>query len=456
MNKIDNIIILAAGNSSRMKTSLVKCLHKIANKTLLQHCIDTAKQLKSKKIIVVHNLDEEILNKQNFLFEDNLTLVRQKIINGTATAVATALPYITSNSQVLIMYADVAFIDINDYQKLLQLISENTLVLLTAILSNPYNYGRIIRDKYNKFFAVIEEKDLSSSQKDIKEINTGVCIINSNILMKYLSKINNQNQQQEYYFTDIFSLVSQDKTLKLVTMSIKENTSIQGINTLEDLYCMERYYQIKIAKKLMLQGLYLFDAKRFDLRGNLVFNKDCKIDINVILVGNIKLGKNVTIEANVYLKNVTVADNTLIRANSFLENCEIGKDNSIGPFARIRYGTKLTDQITIGNFVELKNSNIGAYTKINHLSYVGDSIVGEYVNFGAGSIICNYDGKNKHQTIIKDGVMIGANNSLIAPLIIAEQACTAAGSTITKNIPEKQLGIARAKQKNIIWSKKNK
>lgn len=441
MNNI-SIIILAAGEGKRMQSNLPKVLHKLAGQTLLSHVIDTAKKLSPQQIIVVYGTQRPQVAEQAKAL--GVDAVAQKEQLGTAHAVAQALPHINDQQRVLILYGDVPLISEQTLEKLLNT-NEHTAAWLTAYLKNPYGMGRIIRDYTGNPSAIIEEADLNNAQKSINEINSGVCLLPVNALKSWLKQIANDNAQQEYYLTDCFSLALKN-AVPLTTIHTDDADEIQGVNDRLQLAHLERIYQQQQATKLMQQGVSFADPKRFDLRGEINCGKDVSIDINVIIEGNVTIGNNCHIGANVYLQNAKLGDDVTILANSVIDGANIDAHCQVGPFARLRPTTHLQANSRVGNFVEIKQSNIGEGSKVNHLSYIGDTTMGKHVNIGAGTITCNYDGINKHPTIIEDNAFIGSNNCLVAPITVGHSATTGAGSTISKAAPANKLTIGRSKQ----------
>lgn len=436
-----SIIILAAGEGKRMHSSLPKVLHKIGEKSMLSHVISTAKKLNPEKIYIIYGKDRpEVKIASNDL---NIHWIEQDKQLGTAHAVLQALPYLPNHHRVLILYADVPLISVNTLHKLLN--DNSSIFWLAAMLDHPTGFGRIVRTKTNAPLAIVEERDANDIEKQIKEINTGICSFPTEFLKTFIPLIKNHNQQQEYYLTDLFKIAIENK-ISLHIIHPLELSEIQGVNDRVQLAQLERIYQMQQAEALMKKGITLKDPQRIDIRGTVTTGQDITIDSNVILEGNISIGKNSVIGPNVILKNVKIGEGVIIKANCVIEDSIIGDYCQVGPFAHLRPGTVIESSAKIGNFVEIKKSKIGSHSKISHLSYIGDTIMGVNVNIGAGTITCNYDGINKHQTIIEDEVFIGANNSLVAPITIAKGATTGSGSTISKNAPANKLTVARAKQ----------
>lgn len=438
-----HIIILAAGKGTRMKSNLPKVLHKIANTSLLEHVVITAQKLCPEVIHVVYGDNGNLLQESLKAYQINW--VHQAKQLGTAHAVMQALPFLQNSDKVLILYGDVPLIT----QKTLLQLSENLplggISLLTANFTDPTGLGRIIRDECGNIRAIIEHKDASIEQLQIKEINSGIMATTHQVLANYLDKIQTNNIQNEYYLTDIINMLATNgRSIKSIQAENLEE--ITGVNNKKQLAYLERCYQKISADSLMEQGLTLLDPARFDLRGNLTVSQDVTIDINTIIEGRVSIDKNTYIQANNYIKNATIGKNVVIKSNCVIEDAIIEDNCIIGPFARIRPGTHLQQDSHVGNFVELKNTKLGKNSKANHLSYLGDAIVGDKVNIGAGTITCNYDGVNKYKTIIEDQAFIGSNTSLVAPVTIGKEAVIGAGSVITTSACEKKLTLSRAKQ----------
>lgn len=446
MSELD-IVILAAGLGKRMYSDTPKVLHTLADKSLLTHVVETSFTLHpiQRPIVICGHLADLLRHRLAYL---DVTWIEQDQQLGTAHALQQALPALSDDHRVLVLYGDVPLISTQTLKKFIAATPTNALGIITAHLSNPTGYGRIIRDANNKVTKIIEEKDATDQQRAIQEINSGIYLIPANCLSRWLPKINNHNTQKEYYLTDILSLATADN-IEIVTSHPHSYEEILGVNDRLQLSQLERTYQRWQAEKFLRQGVTLRDPNRFDLRGEAHIGKDVTIDVNVILEGKVTIGNHCVIGPNTILRNVKLADHVEVRANSLIDGAEIDTHCVIGPFARIRPGTEIASFAHIGNFVEVKNSLIDAYTKINHLSYIGDSEIGKRVNIGAGTITCNYDGVNKHKTIIADEVFIGSNSQLVAPVTIGEKATIGAGSTITRDAPANQLTVARAKQLTI-------
>lgn len=448
-HKIDyhlSVVILAAGQGTRMRSDLPKVLHTIGGKPLLAHVIDTAIKLNAARVCVVHGHGGDCFRAKFANLPINW--VEQIPQLGTGHAVAQALPYLPKNDIVVILYGDVPLISVETLNKLFNLAAQNKLALLTTELTNPTGYGRILRDELGQISGIIEEKDATPEHRLINEINTGILAVNSTHLTNWIKQLNNHNSQGEYYLTDIVQLAVNDG-IAVATIKPQNLNEVLGVNNRIQLAELERAYQLKRAYEYLAMGVTLRDPHRFDLRGELTAERDVEIDIDVILEGQIQLGKRVRIGPYCYLKNVIIADDTEIRANSILEDVKIGANCVIGPFSRLRPGTEIANNAHIGNFVEIKNSQIAAHSKVNHLSYIGDTKIGSGVNIGAGTITCNYDGANKHRTVIGDHAFIGSNTALVAPVAIGEHATIGAGSVITRNAPSGELTLTRAKQETL-------
>ena len=446
------VVILAAGKGTRMRSKLPKVLQPLAQKPLLQHVIDTAESLNSESVITVIGHGAELVEQR--VSGDNLSFVMQEQQLGTGHAVQMATHLVNPDDTVLILYGDVPLTSLETLQDLLSLVSrENPLALLTIDLDNPTGYGRIVRDQHIVVQAIVEQKDASDEQLLIKEVNTGIMAVKGQQLNHWLSLLSCDNAQGEYYLTDIIAMAVKDGFTVQTTQPNSE-IEVLGVNDKIQLQGLERRYQKQQAMALMQEGVTLIDANRIDIRGEISVEADVQIDVNCILEGRVTLGQNVTIGANCLLKNVTVADGTVIHPFSHLEDCIIGSDCIIGPYARLRPGTELGNNSKIGNFVETKKAIIGEGSKVNHLSYIGDTNMGRDVNIGAGTITCNYDGVNKHKTIIGDRVFVGSDSQLVAPVQIGDDATIGAGSTITKDAAESQLTLSRSKQLTISsWQK---
>jgi bifunctional UDP-N-acetylglucosamine pyrophosphorylase/glucosamine-1-phosphate N-acetyltransferase len=449
-----SIIILAAGQGTRMYSDKPKVLHTLAGRPLLTHVYQTAVALIHREIHIVYGHGGEQVPET--LQDFQASWVKQEEQLGTGHAVQQVFPNLPDVDNVLILYGDVPLITEESLAVLVDAASDSGFSLLTTHLDNPRGYGRIIRDKNENIVAIVEEKDATEEQRKICEVNTGFMVIKGKQLKLWVNALKNENKQNEYYLTDIVKLAVSDG-VNVAPVIADSPIEVQGINTRIQLSEAERYYQLVQAHHLMRNGVGLIDPARFDLRGDLEIGRDNEIDINVVIEGRVKLGNNVTIGANCYLKDTIIADNVSVLPNTMIDSAVIGNGCRIGPFARIRPDTTLDENVHIGNFVELKKTDVGKGSKVNHLTYLGDSHVGMGTNIGAGTITCNYDGVNKHQTIIGDDVFIGSDVQLIAPVKINNGATIAAGATITKDVSENELAISRVEQKSISkWKRPTK
>ena len=442
---MNTAIILAAGQGTRMNSQTAKVLHKVGNKSLLQHVIDASRPLVNSINVIIGHHSESVKKTTS---NEGINWVNQKEQLGTGHAVQQAIPHINDNSICLILYGDVPLIKTETLQILTDKAESSGFSLLSVMMENPFGYGRIIRDSNNSILSIVEQKDASKDELQVREINTGIMAIRGSILKKYLKELEPNNSQGELYLTDIVEKAVKDN-VNIASFICESVAEVMGINDKNQLSQAERAYQQDKARDLMSKGLTIMDPKRFDCRGELSFKDDCVIDVNVVFEGDNDLGKNVLISPNCIIKASKIGDNTHILANSIIENAVIGSNTSIGPFARIRPETKIGNHSKIGNFVEVKKSSIENNSKVSHLSYIGDSKIGNDVNVGAGVITCNYDGINKFQTEIKDGAFVGSNSQLVAPVTIGKNATIGAGSTITQNTPDGQLTLSRNKQSTI-------
>ena len=445
MTKPLSVVILAAGKGTRMYSDLPKVLHRIAGKPMVKHVIDTVKHLNARQINLIYGHGADLLKER--LADEPVNWVFQAEQLGTGHAMQQAAPFFADDENIMMLYGDTPLIQQSTLERLIAQKPENGIALLTVKLENPTGYGRIIREN-GSVVAIVEQKDASAEQLKIQEINTGVMVASGASFKKWLGNLNNNNAQGEYYITDVIAMANEDG-FQVQAVQADEFMEVEGVNNRLQLAALERFYQKKQAEKLLLAGVTLIDPSRFDVRGTVEHGKDVSIDVNVILEGNVKLGNNVKIGAGCVLKNVTVGDNVEIKPYSVLEDAVIGEKSAIGPFSRLRPGTQLAEGAHVGNFVEIKNAQVGKGSKVNHLTYVGDAEVGSNVNIGAGVITCNYDGANKFKTIIGDDVFVGSDSQLVAPVEIANGATIGAGSTITKNVAEGELVITRVAQKHI-------
>ena len=440
-----DIVILAAGQGTRMRSALPKVLHPVAGKSMLGHVIDTARLLKPQGIHVVIGHGAELVRER--LAADDLNFVLQSEQLGTGHAVAQALPTLSAE-RVLILYGDVPLIEVETLQRLLQQVSEQQLGLLTVNLNDPTGYGRIVRDEQGVVKAIVEHKDASTEQRLIREGNTGILAVPGKKLGDWLGRLSNSNAQGEYYLTDVIAMAVADG-LVVATEQAADEMEVLGANDRIQLSQLERHYQYRAARRLMVQGVTLIDPARFDLRGEATVGRDVSIDINVILEGQVVIEDGVQIGPNCVIKNSILRKGAIVKANSHLEGAEVGEGADCGPFARLRPGSELGAKAHVGNFVELKNAKLGEGAKAGHLSYLGDAEIGARTNIGAGTITCNYDGANKFKTVLGEDVFIGSNSALVAPVTLGDRATTGAGSVITGDVPDNTLAVGRAKQRNI-------
>ena len=449
-----DVVILAAGQGSRMKSALPKVMHPLAGKPMLQHVIDSAAKLNQAALHVVVGHGAELVRKQ--LEQQPVTISLQAEQLGTGHAVAQALPACQLDGVVLILYGDVPLIQVSTLQALLQQAQQGHLGLLTVELLDPTGYGRIVRNAVKDVVAIVEHKDANEDQRQIREVNTGIMAVPSQLLNSWLPQLSSENAQGEYYLTDIIAMAAEEG-IRISAIQPTTEQEVQGVNNRQQLAELERWYQLQQAKVLMAEGVTLFDPSRIDIRGDLSVGQDVVIDVNCVFEGHVVLADGVVIGPNCVIKNSTLGVGTRIEAHSILDEAIVGSHAVIGPFARIRPGTQLADHTKIGNFVETKKAIIGEGSKVNHLSYIGDAVIGTEANVGAGTITCNYDGVNKFSTQIGDGAFIGSNTSLVAPVSVGDNATVAAGSTITKDIPNGQLGVARGQQKIVThWQRPTK
>lgn len=438
-----SVVILAAGKGTRMYSQLPKVLHQIGGLSMLERVIHTAQSLNPQQICVVVGHGKEQVRQ---CIQENVIWVEQNQQLGTGHAVKMALPHLPTSGQTLVLYGDVPLIDTQTLQQLLS-VAGNEVGLLTDVLDQPTGYGRIIRDN-GKVLAIVEEKDANEAQKCIQEINTGILVLPNTHLAEWLDHLSSDNAQGEYYLTDLIELANQSN-ITVHPLSVAHSYLAAGVNNKQQLAELERVFQMQQAQQLLAQGVSLRDPQRFDLRGSLKHGQDVVIDVNCVFEGQNELGDGVEIGANCVIKNAKIGAGTIIAPFSHLEDCEIGEQACIGPFARLRPQAQLADGVHIGNFVEVKNSRIGKGSKANHLTYIGDAQIGQKTNIGAGTITCNYDGVNKHQTQIGDEVRIGSGTMLVAPVCVEDKATTGAGSVITKTCPAGKLTLARTRQTTI-------
>lgn len=442
-----SVVILAAGNGKRMVSdNLPKILHRLGGFALLEHVVKTAQTLQADSIHVVYGHGGDQVTKQMAHLDVNW--VKQEGPLGTGHAVLQAMPFCSDDDQVLVLYGDVPLISLKTLRQLQEETPHNGVGLIVTEPDDPSGFGRIIRNEMGNIKAIVEHRDADEQQLKIREINTGILMASAKHLKSWLPKLKNKNKQKEYYLTDIVALAV-DEGFPVGGVLAHNAYEFQGVNDRWQLAKLERYYQRTLAKQLALSGVTVLDYTRIDIRGEADIAPDTTLDVNVVLEGKVKIGKHCRIGPNVYLKDVTIDENVTILANSVVEGATIKKDCKIGPFARLRSGAELDENVSVGNFVEIKKSFLGMGTKAQHLTYLGDAKIGKNVNVGAGTITCNYDGVNKWATEIGDGAFIGSNTSLVAPIKIEPNAYIAGGSTLSKTAPGDQLTIARAKQMTI-------
>lgn len=444
------ILILAAGKGTRMRSDLPKVLHKLAGKSLLGHVVDTAHALGATQTCVVFGFGGEAVPQA--MGDDKLTFVLQAEQHGTGHAVKQALPQLSDDSVTLILYGDVPLTHPATLKPLVAAAKADKLGLLTVTLVLPDGYGRIVREN-GKVTRIVEHKDASPAERAIQEVNTGILAVATRHLKKWIAGLKNDNAQGEYYLTDIIASAVRDGVV-IDTYQPSCEWEVLGVNSKAQLASLERIHQNEIAQALLNDGVTLMDPARIDVRGTLTCGRDVVVDVNCVFEGQVQLGDGVKVGANCVLRNASVAAGTRIDAFTLIDDAQIGEANRLGPFSRIRPGTTLAREVHVGNFVEIKNSQIDEGSKINHLSYVGDTTMGKKVNIGAGTITCNYDGANKHRTVIEDEVFVGSDSQLIAPVRVGKGATLGAGTTLTKDAPAGELTLSRAKQHTIIgWQR---
>lgn len=449
-----HVIILAAGKGTRMYSSLPKVLHPIAGKPMVSHVIATAKALNATQTHLVYGFGGDQLQAR--LVNESVIWVEQREQLGTGHAVAQAMPAIPDDADVLILYGDTPLIRTETLQTLLAAKPAQGVGLLTVTLANPAGYGRIVRDRQDRVIGIVEQKDASAEQLAIQEVNTGVIVAGARQLKDWLSRVTNQNAQGEYYLTDIIGMAAAEQ-VAIQTVQAPREEEVQGANNHLQLAALERYFQKIQADALMLKGVHLMDPARFDLRGTLECGQDVAIDTNVIIEGHVVLGDRVVIGTGCVLKDCTIAADSIVSPYTVMESSTLAEGCTVGPFTRLRPGARLGAKAHVGNFVEMKNARLGDGSKAGHLSYLGDSEIGKDVNIGAGTITCNYDGANKHKTIIGDNVFVGSDTQLVAPVSVGEGATLAAGSTITRDVGANELVLTRVKQTHITgWQRPTK
>ena len=447
-----NIVILAAGQGTRMKSRHPKVLHPLGGKPLLEHVIETARSLKPAKIIVVYGHGGEKVPAT--LDCEDVIWVEQAEQLGTGHAVEQAMPQVDDNSTLLIVYGDVPLLRDSTMAELVR-IGESGFGLLTVHVTDPGGYGRIVRDKHGAVAQIVEEKDASEHERTIAEVNSGIMCTGAKQLRIWLSQLENNNAQKEYYLTDTIALAV-EAGIAVKTTHPETEEEVAGVNSRSQLAELERYYQRQLAEQLMANGVTLIDPARLDIRGEVTSGQDVTLDVNVILLGKVKLGNNVSIGAGCVIRDSEIGDNVDIKPMSVIEESIIESGAMVGPFARLRPGARLEANVHIGNYVEIKNSHIGKGSKVNHLSYVGDTTMGAGVNIGAGTITANYDGVNKSRTIIEDNASVGSNSVLVAPVKVGKDATLGAGTILRKQAAEGELTMSVSKQKTISGWKRPK
>ncbi|MEC7865294.1 MAG: bifunctional UDP-N-acetylglucosamine diphosphorylase/glucosamine-1-phosphate N-acetyltransferase GlmU [Pseudomonadota bacterium] len=442
-----DFVVLAAGEGKRMLGPAPKVLLPVAGKPMAQHALDTISEIeKTRTILVLGSQAKEVKKALNASKRTKIVTQRKQL--GTAHAVKIALPQLRPSSVMVVLYGDVPLIEARSLKKLIKSAEKDSLAILTFIKENPQGYGRIVRDSRNQVQAIIEEKDATKEQREIKEVNSGILAMKSSLAKRLLPQIKNKNASREYYLTDIVEL-AKNSGIKVQPLLLDDSDEALGANNPLELQELERACQRLSAKRLVNSGVNISDVNRIDIRGPFSASKGSFIDVNNVFEGSVAIGKNTKIGPNCYIKNSIIGDGVAVAANTVIEDSIVGDLCKIGPFARIRGGTELEGYAEIGNFVEANRSKIGKSSKAKHLTYLGDSRLGKKVNVGAGTITCNYDGQNKHKTKLDDGAFIGSNSSLVAPVKVGKESYTGAGSVITKNVPPGNLAIGRSRQSNI-------
>jgi len=440
-----NVVILAAGMGKRMQSDLPKVLHPLAGKPLLSHVIDTARQLSPSRCCVVYGHGGDKVPTQ--LAADDLQFVLQEPQLGTGHAVMQAVSKLNDDQPTLVLYGDVPLTTVATLRALTEKAGKDKLAILTIAMDDPTGYGRIVREQ-NKIVRIVEQKDATEIERQIHEVNTGILVAPTRQLKDWLSRLSNHNAQGEYYLTDIIALAVKDNVV-IESAQPSHAWETLGVNSKVQLAELERIHQLNLAHQLLEQGVTLADPARIDIRGELHCARDVSIDVGCVFEGQVHIGQGVSIGAYCVIKNSRIADNANIKPFTHIDEASVGSDSQIGPYARLRPGTTLGSDVHVGNFVEIKNSDFGAHSKANHLAYVGDTTVGSRVNIGAGTITCNYDGANKHRTIIEDNAFIGSDTQLVAPVTVGKGATIGAGTTLTKDAPPDSLTVSRARQTTI-------
>ena len=440
-----SVVVLAAGQGTRMRSSLAKVLHPLAGRPMLAHVLDTARGLQPDAVYVVYGHGGEQVRAA--LPEPDIHWVEQMPARGTGHALQQAIPAIGDDHQVLVLCGDVPLIRLSTLRTLTQT-AEEELGVLTVRLPDPRGYGRIVRDSAGRVAGIVEERDANAAQRAIDEVNTGILCLPAARARRWLSAVDCDNAQQEYYLTDVIALARQDE-VAVHPLEVADPIEVQGVNDRAQLARAERAYQQREANRLMYAGVSLLDPARFDLRGRLDCAADVTIDVNCVFSGEVEIAEGAYIGPNCHIRNSRIGTNTHIAGYCDIDGAIIEADSQVGPFARLRPGTRMAVGAKVGNFVETKNSVIGRASKVNHLSYIGDSELGASVNVGAGTITCNYDGANKHRTVIEDDAFIGSGTQLVAPVRVAEGATIGAGSTIRRDAPAGALTVSGTTQRTI-------
>ena len=440
------VVILAAGKGTRMRSALPKVLQPLAGRPMLAHVVNTARALQAGKVCVVYGHGGDLVRTQ--LGDPDLIWALQEPQLGTGHAVAQALPHLSDDALALVLYGDVPLIGESTLRRLRAAASGERVALLTVTLDDPSGYGRIVRDAQGRVRRIVEQKDATPDELAVREINTGILIAPVARLRDWLARVGNDNAQREYYLTDIVALAVADG-LEVEAVQPDAVWETLGVNSKRQLAELERLHQRNLADRLMDDGVTLIDPARIDVRGTLVCGRDVEIDVNCVFEGRVELGDGVRIGAHCVLRDAVIGGGTRIAPFSHVEQTSMGARCAIGPYARTRPGTQLGEDVHLGNFVEVKNSRIDNHSKANHLAYIGDAEIGQRVNVGAGTITCNYDGANKHRTVIEDDAFIGSDTQLVAPVRVGRGATLAAGTTLTKDAPAEQLTVSRARQMTI-------
>ncbi|PIP79392.1 MAG: UDP-N-acetylglucosamine diphosphorylase/glucosamine-1-phosphate N-acetyltransferase [Gammaproteobacteria bacterium CG22_combo_CG10-13_8_21_14_all_40_8] len=452
-NQSISAIILAAGKGTRMCSDLPKVLHPIAGKPMLHHVLDSSLKL-AKELHVVYGHGAEQVKKETTEYHCHWHFQKEQL--GTAHAVSQAIDAVDESSIALILYGDVPLIRSETLIELVDLVGEESIGLLSVVLDDPTGYGRIVRDDKDVVCAIVEQKDADATTLKINEVNTGIMALPALQLNQWLKQISNKNAQNEYYLTDIIDIAVKNGFI-VKTLIAKDTFEVEGVNNRQQQARLERHQQMRLANELMRKGVTILDPARIDIRGTLECGRDVVIDVNVVFEGNCILGDGVYIGPNCVIHQSQIDAGSKIQANCVIDQSKLGKMTTIGPFARLRPGTQLDEAVHVGNFVEIKKSHLGEGTKVGHLSYLGDATIGKDVNVGAGTITCNYDGVNKHQTIIEDRVFVGSDTQLVAPVTIHQDVTIGAGTTVTADVEANSLVISRVKQRQIAhWVKPKK